>query len=771
MKNEKAGPLSETDLRFLDYYKIKSEKPVDLRLPARCRVFNAVAQAGIDEIRHWFIYLLRDCSNSDIEQVKFVLGDENGLFKNELCYVVVPKMISDRVALQPLKNVAKVLVFEDLIWSQINKKFGRYMEKFQERIKGLSTEIHYIEPPARKQSDDSIESQGDDSIEPMKHLIKFFSGESSREGLQIVTADAAVGKSTLAVKIGDELAKNWQKWRVIPILLTGSSTWREVAEKSQGADNFWDVLSSALNLDGPFPVNDEELFAGIAQKGYIALIFDGFDELRSTAGLSPRDNFKWLSSIAKESNARILVTARTSFWQREVGNEKSQLDAKSQHEVLELLQFDREHAYRYFDSRFNGSNELCQKAKTFYAGLSDETGFKSLPVIVDMIADHVRPGGDASSPGNNSKQKVIREIMSVILNREQARQEIATDPETLEKAFRQIAINGEEIEDLEILDGVKIEDIRRLPDHAWLKKIPGEEKKYRFKHEFLLHYLRVSHIIDALEEDAKEFARGYKGVRQIISPEASGDGPLVDLMPDFVDEAKLDQFVEAYRATNESDLKSFLFHAIVKTIDKCSVGESRADRADKAFQLLGSRKKEIDGLVIKGSIGDIAIDGWTIRNSKFTNLSILKHGIDKLRFVNCHFLGSLDLPKNAAREWFEKCDAEEDARLTLGKLGSVKIHPGAARGYLRTVLKRFRHGQFFRSIQAAEWKTGKTSQIEEKFGLLDFMELKELVRKTYYQRLEISPSNIGEVRDFLDNGSPKGVVKKTLEFMEGKLRD
>ena len=77
------------------------------------------------------------------------------------------------------------------------------------------------------------------------------------------------------------------------------------------------------------------------RQGYIAFIFDGFDELRNPQ-LPPRDNFAWLGDIAQDSSARLMVTARTSFWEREVGT------PEIQHKILKLEPFNKDNARKYF---------------------------------------------------------------------------------------------------------------------------------------------------------------------------------------------------------------------------------------------------------------------------------------------------------------------------------------------------------------------------------------------------------------------------------------
>ena len=184
------------------------------------------------------------------------------------------------------------------------------------------------------------------------YLVDFFSGESAHDnGVAIINADASVGKTTLAVMVTDQLVQKWERLHIIPVLLTGQISWKELAERSHEVTSLWDVLYEALNLEGDdFPLNDETLFTRIMRQGYIAFIFDGFDELR-IPDLSPRQNFAWLSDIAQDSSARLMVTARTSFWEREVGTPDIEPIA------LKLEPFSKDNARNYFVKAFEEQSQ------------------------------------------------------------------------------------------------------------------------------------------------------------------------------------------------------------------------------------------------------------------------------------------------------------------------------------------------------------------------------------------------------------------------------
>ena len=777
-KDGKSGPLSETDLEFLGYSTISTHQPSEFGLPERCRIFDAVAPAGVTTVRHWFIYALSDCTNNDIEKISSALNGD--IFENEICQIVVPKSLSNRGTLISANYPHSVHVFEDLMWRRINQEFKPYMDRLNDRINGLKSGIPYVEP--------TLHLDGK-NIRPINHFVRYFSGHPEEgNGLSIVNAEASVGKTTLSIMVANELLENWEKLRVIPLLLTGQTSWGDLTEISHKTMGLWDIVYRAVNLEGgKFPLNNEVLFTRILRQGYIAFIFDGFDELRSTE-LSPKDNFSWLIRIAENSSARVLVTARTSFLKREMD------DLDSEYNMFEIKPFNEDTARQYFRKFFEGEDEKNTyhgKAMQLYRQLQkasqlqkfsseiDESDFRfvDLPACAAMIADYVKRGGRVPIDLVEEK-KIIDEFFHSVLARERERQRIDVSIEKMLSIFSDLAVSYDEfsLEDIQIAGlNVDVDEshFTKIHDHAFLNSIPGQDK-FQFKYEFLLHYLRASHILFVLKESTgKRLIEKFNGdLLKLVQAEANGQGHLSDQIANFCDEDDLQSLIDAHQQCNDNSLwklKSFLFHVISKTVNLHLSGNSRDERTRGLFSRLGAVDNSVSDLRVEGSLNDLSLKRWTIENSIFVDLVMIRCETDNLKFVNCKFFGVLDI-RNSNNVQYYGCTGEGGAELIIKDNDTNRISEENIREYLKFVLwKRFFPGRHFRTVAISEWKTGRTKNIEDRFDLLDILIREGLVKKTIRDRLEVTTPEIGNVRDFIDNGILKGGVKKVYDQMKSRL--
>ena len=774
MKIGKGGPLSQTDLEFLGYRDVTEHEPQDFGLSERCRVFDATASAGISSAQHWFIYLLADASNRDIEVMAACVG--SGIFELKQLFVVVPSSLSSRRALTQWPYSAQVVVFEDLMWRRIRGLFAGYLEARLSHLQEQKAGIQYVEP---------VLVSAAEKTAPIKHFVNFFSdGSVDDEGIAVVRADAGVGKTTLAVMVADELLRQWEPLRVIPVILTAQTSWRDIEVSSQEINSPWELLRRALDRQGhEFPVLDEGLFARIMQQGYIAFIFDGFDELRS-ADLKPNDTFSWMGSIASDSSARVMVTTRTSFWDRELGT------TPTTHQLLDLKPFTIGNTRDYFRKHFTGigdADRLIQRAIQIHTQLrqaaenggSGAAAFVDLPACAAMIADYVRRGGTAPITDSAERYNIIDDFLTGILDRERVRQGIAQSTENAKAMFGDLAVSYSvfSMEDVEIAGAdyeLSSSDLNAMQDHAFLSKLPSlSSEGFRFKHEFLLHYLRADRIFALLRPSAKEFLeRQYASdLRKLIRDEADGNGNLTDQAANFASKADLDRLAEVHQLSTEGRLKSFVFHVLAKAVVSGSAGRSRADRTEEIFGYLGAENHRVSGLHVNGSIADVSLRGWTIADSIFTDLSLVGCDTEGSIFSACSFSGELILPSGSPPQ-FDKCRGDGGAELTISSVGgsNQNISSSDVRGHLKTALLRYRRGAHFGSLKRQDWKTGRTRPIEVRYGLLDAMLSADLVEQDNHTlRLRICPSELGNVRDFLDNGLLKGAVRSVFEKMKSEI--
>ena len=769
----RSGPLTQTDLELLGYHQI-----VPLSNDGgRFRLFVAQTRAGIGNSTHAFVYPLTTAREQDIREIERLVVD--GVLKRshdpDEIYVVVPKGLQNRPKLN------SVHIYEDLMWGKIEADFSEYMERFQKGMEDLMRGIYYVEPSL---SDGGVSTE---------YLGSFLSGKAAEdEGIIIVQGEAMFGKTTLAASVARDLSRNWKQSRVVPVLLGGQTTWRELAEMSRVREitSLWDILSLVLmqgaSVNEGLPLRKEDLFKRIMQQGYVALIFDGFDELPKVGEgrISPRDNFEWLSSVASDSSARILVTTRPAFWKREVG------DAAG-HKLLSLASFDKNKAYEYFDKYFEPIQEggdKAAKAKNMYQGLlggissgAKENSFFKLPDCVRMIADYVKNDGTVPLTGGNDQQSMVRGFLMQILERERRRQQIGVRAEDLYQAFEEMAVyfNGEfDLSELECGLPPDIDKcgIDKIQDHAF---IDSSSEKFRFRQDFLLHYLKASYVHRLLTDPpsgrgiSEEWVRDTD-LRDLISEEADGSGQLAEKVADLLDTGDLDKLgmVHSRLRDIKHPMKSFLFHVIVKTVIDPTRGPkaTRSEHAETVLSLLGGdvKSRKVSNLFVQGEIRQISLSGWTIAKSRFCDFRLADHSGDGPRFVNCTFEGGLDLRR-------VKCDIEksceavgQEAKLVMNEVAGRRIIDDEIWGYMRSVLKRFWATSNSRSIAKGDWKRGITRGIEERFELLEIMRRCNFIEEVGHGRLKVKNDSIGDLRDFLDHEIRRGGIQRIFDAMKEK---
>ena len=762
----RSGPLSRTDLAFLGYTDIHQHKSVDFGLRDRCRVFDGTVEAGVAQPRHWFIYLLADATNADIhDAARAVAGP---MFEEEDIFVVIPKSLQGRKAIKDDFDAKQLRIFEDLMWERIRREFNPYMVNLGAQLRDLKAGIPYIEPVV-------VRHDNDGTIQPIKHFLDFFSGDADG-GIAVVKADAGFGKTTLAVMVAHELVQQWEKLRVIPLLFTGKASWPELATSSHSAGGLWELLSRALELqDLHFPLSEETIFTRILRQGYIAFIFDGFDEIRQT-DLTPSANFGWIGGISENSNAHVMVTARNSFWDREIG-----ASVEIPHQILDLRPFDDNCAREYFRKKFNQDENRVREGMQIRRHLTSSPThlhFVDLPSCAAMIADHIDNGG--SSPihiGGGSSSGVIDRFFTDILDRERERQGISLDVESTKDILSEVATSYSDGFPLDVIADLAEEfpltELHALRDHAFLAPVSRDsEGLFRFRHEFLFHYFRTCRIRSVLAEDSRDFLKTFRGdreLRNMIYSEADGRGQLSDQLAAMSDDLTMERYIQLHqmetKAVPEGDhqLKSFLFHVVAKIVALRYPGQSRADRCQEVLSLLGATGRSISRLSIEGPVVGMSFKGWTVKQSRFKDLALGGSDVDDLCFSGCSFLGELEL-QTGHTPVFQHCSSQDGAELVIDRLQMSEdapstITPDKVRDHLKFVLRsRFRPRNHFRTVHLSEWKTGRTTAIEERYELLRHLREEGLVIVEIHQRVRVAAAEIGHIRDFIDNGVMRGKV-------------
>lgn len=249
------------------------------------------------------------------------------------------------------------------MWRRVEQLFADYLNWIKDHIEIQKAE-NYIEPQVCVGGDDT-------KMVGLNGLRKKLHPESGdKNGVVVVQGDAGVGKTALTTKIAGDLIQSSQR-KFIPLLILGSENWRELIGRVREITNLGEILMELLKASTAhggidFPLQEPEQFTRIWQLGYFTFIFDGFDELTKSGEamqLTPQDNINWLIDLSKNSNARILLTSRPSFWKREISEESDMLH------IFDLKLFTSENVKSYFDGYFHkkgNGNPLAKKAKDIY---------------------------------------------------------------------------------------------------------------------------------------------------------------------------------------------------------------------------------------------------------------------------------------------------------------------------------------------------------------------------------------------------------------------
>jgi predicted GTPase len=127
-------------------------------------------------------------------------------------FVITTKSGLQKDALQSIfGKTVQVAVHEDLIWQRIETLFSDYVEALKEDI---VTEKYYVTP--RNEETTGPRDRLDETI------ISYLAGRSNVGCINVVSASAGVGKTTLARYAVKRLAERASTYRVIPTYVEAS---------------------------------------------------------------------------------------------------------------------------------------------------------------------------------------------------------------------------------------------------------------------------------------------------------------------------------------------------------------------------------------------------------------------------------------------------------------------------------------------------------------------------------------------------------------------
>ena len=623
--------FSIRDIELLGYMNAE-EKAED----EHCKIYSASAMAGIEQIRHSFIYLKSHCIKSDVMRISKKIKDAGSV------YIIKPKSLglTDASLKEILPRNVKVFIYEDIIWDRLQTLFSTYITELQSTI---AIEKCYV--PPRKESGDPKKRLDDE-------IIDYLTDKEKNSGnLLIVSASAGVGKTTLARHLSVELAKKSNHYKLIPAFVE-SQHWGKLNIGS--IDELWEVIENSIRTFSPNLRISEELFEHCLKNGNLVFIFDGFDELcgHRNSQFNPNDILQKLSDISKESNAKIILTTRTLYWESEINEPSDNID------ILKIAPFNTQQAKGYFQKFFKKEASMRDRATHLYKQLIESNipltpggarvQFVNLPLCVGMIAEYVNIGGTGDLTPQSGKG-IIRDVLYQICDREKKRQSLITKAEDQLNAFEVISVDQFEMPmpefDIELLSiaGFDETDIPRLTSHPLITT--DDRNIYSFNYEFLPQYLRAFYLSNIILSGKSS---DRTDIWRIMCREANGKGHLFEHMLPLVSIDNIDSIKACVDniPVEFKDATSFLFHLSKQIVDCSNIFVGKDEKTAAVFSIFNNdfrKNRHVSNINLIGNIENFNFVGLTFSSCRFMDNKIIKCDADASSiFKKCIFSGELD---------------------------------------------------------------------------------------------------------------------------------
>lgn len=734
-------------------------------------VYGARLTAGIEDHPAQFIYVKTRANRSELAKLPvnravpiFFVTPESSSLKPE-----------DAASLFP-ETRTKLFRLDDLIWTRISGAFKEYVSGLSS---GIVVEPHFVQPRS-----DSPTS------EPDKEIVDFLSGRSTKYAngtILALRAPAAVGKTTLSRMVVQRLLQGKDQYRVIPVYVE-SSHWTQL--RLESINDLWEVVRNSLMRFAPNLVMSRSIFEAALKTGYIAFIFDGLDELcgRRDMTLSAADVVDELATIADGTNARILLSTRTAYWDSEISRTWANLSK------LDLAPFNRQQALSYFSRRFSNDLQKQQQSKTLYQRVSDASlnpltpggsrmQFANLPACVNLIADIVDRGA-SDDITIRSPQKIAETMLAFLCGRDKQRKALTTSPQTQLFAFATLAASrpmdhGPYAVELLEATGFDKSDVVRLVDHPLVRMKSATE--FEFVYEFLDPFFKALFLNAYLTKAETVIA---DDAILLMEGNANGKTAIVEHLVGMNAELSTSDCVTHARELGKTSplAACFMLHVAYALADAEKLGhQERASLLAKASTSHASNT--VERLTLLGSFQRLDLRGITFLSCTFQNCSLIDCSVDSSTKVsNCVFMGDISLgDPQRAEDWRTISSANNQADTRASVVVSMFLDPSNDRNrdvlldVFSLGLAKFWHsGRPKRTIDKENWKRGILAQSPLcelvlqgfiKSGLLEDIEISGTKSGGY----AIDPDSLSDVQKFMDSRALSGKVAAAFDYCYPKM--
>lgn len=555
------------------------------------------------------------------------------------------------------KELAGVIDLKTYLFSFIQDQLQTYTKKIESELEPK----YYIEPAYETPSGFKRKNPN-----PVLSFLTDTVEDVCEGAIALLLAEPGQGKTYTTRYLATELSKK----NLITIYIN-SPQWFNMKDEDLSS-LYKTIISSFRYFDTPIDWIEgiEDLFINITLRlGLFRIIFDGFDEyiLWNKGRVTPNDVIENLHSLAEQSNSRILITSRTTFWNSSLINE-TELPKLFKYKILP---FDSNHAANYFEKRLAGKVKSIEKAKKIFNEINKlgnsefSSSFAGRGIILSLIADL---SDEDEALTYNGESSIFQWIMLALCLREEKRQKLPIKANEQIEIFRYFAehrLTGN-IASSEILkDIIKIvcENItenelnslvgkkdspKSLHDHPLINY---NADGWKFRHEQIEFNLLAELIIDYSTKNSNSSL-------ETLFSKLNINGSILDDMCSVIfeqininssiDKIKTKKFLNALFSCFSSSFSNprqpstlilFTTKLIIYILNKYTPsGNPRKERSEELLVLLDSNI--IKQLQFTGAINSFDFSGLEFINCRFDNViwSTCKFN-EKTIFSHCHFIG------------------------------------------------------------------------------------------------------------------------------------
>lgn len=645
---EVANLINRSGSTFIDTDPIHREKE-------RWEIFKGLNKVPAFEYPFYICYLSVSATLVSIERaVKYIKKD--GL--KDLLLVYAPSL--------KLNIEDHINIFEGAVKKYLNTcEYFLYfirdqLDNYLAQMKRLEPD-YWIDPPIEVPS--GFRKRIPNPV--LSYMLMEDVGQINRGGsLSVLQGEPGQGKTYMAKHLSSKIAMR----NLVPIYIN-SDQWYTM----QGDDitSLWKTFAHSFRFfEAPIGWIEgyEEEFLRVALKvGVFRIIFDGFDEyvLWNQGKIGALDALRGLMQLAENTDSRILITSRTSFWESEAQFE-DQNEENLNHYIYKIKPFDINHAKNYFIKWFPEDTSRQNRAVEIFGKLrkgseeSDKGNFAGRGFVLHLIADLINRT-EISPAIVKGTSTVAQWMMRALCEREEVRQKLPLNADQqldmlrnfAEETSRGVSADSELLKlsiataapDLSEEEAVMLVEKSRsglgsLADHPLIRKKP-ESDIWEFIHEQIRFYFLAERIMEYAQnmEINSEKLKGFLSEIQL-------KGTLFhDIATAIIDQL-------CYNLTADEAKKKIL--NIIKSLCICSAdsetgrGKRRSSYLSTTCALLAvnqmipvgqERKQRAQDLSLffpNGSLKNLYFSG-TISSMDFSNIEFENCTFNQVTWKNCKF--------------------------------------------------------------------------------------------------------------------------------------